>query len=147
MPTLLNEKIQAQLHGVFKDLQNPVQVLFFSRKEGCEYCGETQQLLEEVTALSDRFFLSIIDMDADPGMVEQYRIARAPAIVVAAREAEAVIDYGIRFYGIPSGHEFTTLVNDLVMVSSRSSGLSKETAEFLKGVKSPLLLQVFTTPT
>jgi alkyl hydroperoxide reductase subunit AhpF len=147
MPPLLNEQIQQQVRSVFNDLSDPVQVLFFGRKADCEYCEDTQSLLEEVVALSDRLSLSVYDLDEDAVLAAQYRIDKAPGFTILAREGEALTDYGVRFYGIPSGHEFTTLINDLVMVSARNSGLSKETAEYLRGIKTPLNLQVFTTPT
>ncbi|MBI4928736.1 MAG: thioredoxin family protein, partial [Anaerolineae bacterium] len=54
---------------------------------------------------------------------------------------------GIRFKGIPSGHEFTSLVNTLLIVSRRESGLSADTRQFLKELTQPIHLQVFVTPT
>ncbi|HEY3344836.1 MAG TPA: thioredoxin family protein [Anaerolineaceae bacterium] len=147
MPQLLNDQVQRQVRSVFKDLQNPVQVLFFGRQTDCEYCDDTRQLLEEVTALSDQLGLTVYDLDADAAVAGQYQIDKAPGFAILAREGEKLTDFGIRIYGIPSGHEFTTLVNDLVMVSARSSGLSEETIQYLREIKSPLHLQVFTTPT
>ena len=54
---------------------------------------------------------------------------------------------GIRYAGIPSGHEFSSLIHDLILVSGRDSGLGQETRNFLKSLDSPVLLQVFVTPT
>jgi len=147
MAQLLNEQIQKQVRGVFEDLQNPVQIVFFGRQEGCDYCDDTRQLLEEVAALSDKISIKTYDLDTDAPLAAGLGIDKAPAFTLLAKEADSSIDYGIRFYGIPSGHEFTTLINDLVMVSARSSGLSDATANFLHEIKTPLHLQVFTTPT
>ena len=66
---------------------------------------------------------------------------------MAALEGEKVTDLGIRFAGIPAGSEFTSLINGLVMVSNRDSGLSQATRDFLKGLTQPVFLQVFVTPT
>ncbi len=147
MPALLNEHVQNQVRGVFRDLQNPVQILFFGRNTDCEYCEDTRQLLQEVCDLSDQLSLSVHDLDEDAALAAEYHIDKAPGFAILARDGEETTDFGVHIYGIPSGHEFTTLINDLVMVSARNSGLSAETVEFLRGVKSPLLLQVFTTPT
>jgi glutaredoxin-like protein len=38
------------------------------------------------------------------------------------------------------------LINDILIVSKRDSGLTKETREFLKNLDKPLHLQVFVTP-
>ena len=56
-------------------------------------------------------------------------------------------DYGLRFYGVPSGYEFMTLIGDIRDVSRGESGLSEETKLMLLRVKDPVHFQVFTTPT
>jgi glutaredoxin-like protein len=56
-------------------------------------------------------------------------------------------DRGIKYYGIPSGYEFVTILEAIKMVSSGQSGLSKQTKDFLKGLKQPINLKVFVTPT
>jgi glutaredoxin-like protein len=63
------------------------------------------------------------------------------------RGGETPKDYGIRYYGIPAGYEFSTLINDIMMVSRGESGLSAETKAYLAGLTQPLHLQVFVTPT
>jgi glutaredoxin-like protein len=147
MEELLNEQIREQVKEVFANLEHPVQVLFFASKEGCDYCPDTQKLLEEVTALSDLLGLSVFDLETDQATALRYKIDKAPGFTIAAKDGEIIVDYGIRYFGIPSGHEFTSLINDLVMVSSRNSGLSQETADFFKTLEQPVVLQVYTTPT
>ena len=56
-------------------------------------------------------------------------------------------DYGIRFYGIPSGYEFSTLIQDIVMLSRGDSGLSEQTKAQLDMLEDSVHLQVFVTPT
>jgi len=55
-------------------------------------------------------------------------------------------DYGIHFYGIPAGYEFTSLIHDIMMVGSGDSGLSAETRQWTTGLVKPVHLQVFVTP-
>ncbi|MBP1700991.1 MAG: glutaredoxin-like protein, partial [Chloroflexi bacterium] len=47
----------------------------------------------------------------------------------------------------PSGHEFSSLINTLVVVSNRDSGLDQQTRDFLSKLDKPVHLQVFVTPT
>jgi glutaredoxin-like protein len=47
---------------------------------------------------------------------------------------------------MPSGYEFSTLINDILAVSRRNSGLTETTREFLKQLNQPVHLQVFVTP-
>jgi len=62
-------------------------------------------------------------------------------------DGEQILDYGIRYAGIPSGHEFSSLINEIILVSGRDSNLNKETREYLSTINQPVLMQVFVTPT
>ena len=147
MAQLLNDDITQQIREVFDGLKNPVHVMFFGSKDNCPYCDDTRQLVEEVTALSDLLSLEIYDMEIDGDLAAKYNVDKAPGLVIAAKEGEQVTDFGVRMAGIPSGHEFTSLIQDLLLVSNRDSGLNPQTREFLKGLDKPILLQVFVTPT
>jgi len=124
-----------------------VQLLFFGSKENCDYCNETEQLLSEISEVDEKISLSVHDIDDDAALANEYHVDMTPAIVVAAKDGEQIIDLGIRFAGIPAGYEFSTLINDILLASKRDSGLSEATREFLKKLEQPLLLQVFATST
>jgi glutaredoxin-like protein len=147
MEKVLNAQITKQITEAFAEVKEPVQVLFFGSKDNCEYCNDTQQLLEEVTALNDKVELSVYDMQEHQDVASKFNVTNAPGIVIAARDGAKVTNLGIQFSGIPSGHEFSTLINDIVIVSKRESGLNEKTREFLKNLDKPLHLQVFVTPT
>ncbi len=147
MEKVLNDQIVKQINEVFEGIQEPVQVLFFGSKDNCDYCDEAKQLLEEVTALNDKLDLSVYDVQENADMARQFNVTNAPGIVIAAKDDEEVKNLGVQFSGIPSGHEFSTLINDILIVSKRESGLDAKTREFLKNLTQPLHLQVFVTPT
>lgn len=139
----LSDSIATAVQRAFKALHLPVEMLFF----GGEADADTRRLLEEVAGLSELIGLSSFDFEQNPELATQFHVAHTPCLVMAARDGDTLTDYGIRFVGTPSGHEFTTLINDLVMVSNRHSGLGEETRAFLKTLENPVLLQVFLTPT
>jgi glutaredoxin-like protein len=144
---LLPESITAQVRELFGQLQNPVQLILFTEQEHCQYCGEALQLLEEVAALSEHISVEVFDITENAAQAAQYRVDKTPTIIVAARDGEKITDYSIRFVGIPSGHEFTTLIQDILLVSRRDSGLSEEMRAYVRALQNPLHLQVFVTPT
>lgn len=155
---LLKENDRAQLHKEFERLQNPVKLVFFTQALDCDYCPITQQILEEVVTLSDKIELQIYDFATDKQAVEKFKIKRVPAIAITRVEPALLIagsessatrerDYGIRYYGVPSGYEFASLVSDLIDISSGESGLSAQSKALLAQLKQPLHLQVFSTPT
>ena len=147
METVLDPQITEQIHQAFDSIEQPVQVLLFTSKDTCDYCNETKQLLEEVVALDQRIELSVHDVDQEPELASRYSVTNVPGIVIAAKDEQEVKNLGIQFSGIPSGHEFSTLINDILMVSRRDSGLDVKTREYLRNLEKPLHLQVFVTPT
>ena len=148
MTQLLNDDIIKQVKELFdKELNQPVEVLFLGSDKDCDYCDDTLKLVEEVTDISDKLFLSRYDLDKDVEISQQYKVNMVPGLVIAARDVENIQDFGIRYAGIPSGHEFSSLIHDLILVSGRDSGLSEKTRKSLKELQEPVHLQVFVTPT
>lgn len=145
MEKMLNANIEKQVRQVLNEMREPVQILLFtSTGENCEYCEPTRQLLEEIVPLSDKLSLAVYDIVESSALAAQYHVDKTPGIVLAGAQGE---DFGIRIAGIPAGHEFTSLIHSLVLVSRRDSGLSEATRSFLKSLQKPLHLQVFVTPT
>jgi len=147
MAQLLNDDIAGQIREVFAGLKDPVHLMFFGSKISCQYCEDTRQLVEEVAALSELLSIEIYDMEADSDLAARYNVDKAPGLVIAAKEGDQITDFGVRLAGIPSGHEFTSLIQDIMLVSNRDSGLNPQTRAYLKGLDKPVLLQVFVTPT
>lgn len=146
MEKLISDQVIKQINEAFTELKEPVQILYFGSKDNCDHCLETKQLLEEVVALNEKLELRLYDIQDDHEIADQFNVFNAPGIVIAARDGSQIIDQGVQFSGIPSGHEFGTLINDILMVSGRDSGLTAKTREFLKNLTKPLVLQVFVTP-
>ncbi len=168
MPKLLNDSICEQVKEVFDaQLKHPVEVLFFgsANEEKCAYCNDTRQIVEEVVAISDKLHLSYYDLDENAQIAKTYHVNKTPTLVIAGRGGDelsdegtlieqssihgqsSIHDYGVRYVGMPSGHEFSSLIHSLILVSGRDSGLKPQTRQFLKELTKPIHLQVFVTPT
>jgi glutaredoxin-like protein len=144
--TLLNENIQKQVRQFFEKIQNPVRLLIFTQGEGgaleCQMCQDTRQLVEEVALLSEKISLEVYDFLGDAKVAEQYGVDKIPAVVIAGDK-----DYGVRLYGIPSGYEFSSLIEAIVAVGRRQPSLNKKTLQEIQRLDKPVHLQVFVTPT
>lgn len=138
----LKDKDRKALAQEFETLAQPVKLILFTKALDCEMCGETEKLLQEVAALSDKISLEISNVILDRERAQQFGVDKTPAIVVMNGK-----DYGIRNYGIPAGYEFATLIEDIRMVSQGDSGLQAETKAALQKISQPLHFQVFVTPT
>ncbi len=141
--SLIKKEQQDQLKEIFSKLENDVKLIFFTQEMECQYCTQTRELLNDIADLSNnKISVEIYDFISDKEVVEKYKIDKIPATVVEGQK-----DYGIRFYGIPAGYEFTSLIGTIMAVSKRESNLSEETKSALKQLKEPVHIQTFVTVT
>ena len=139
---MLSDDVKAEVKKKFQELKGGVKLSVFTQKIECQYCAETRALVEEVGELSGKIEVRVFDFETDGEAVKKYRIDKIPALVV-----EGDRDFGIRFYGIPAGYEFSSLLEAIDMVSTGRADLEKDTLEFLKSLEKDVHLQVFVTPT
>jgi glutaredoxin-like protein len=146
--SLISKKDADALREEFAaQLVNPVKLVMFTQTIECQFCAETRQIVEEVAALSDKIEPVIYDFVTDKPAAESYGIDKIPAIALLGAKDGKEQDYGIRFYGIPSGYEFATVVEDIIAVSRGESGVKPATQKALAGLTEPIHIQVFVTPT
>lgn len=139
---LLDEKTREEVAAELADLEKPVKLVMFTQDFECQFCKETRQLCEEVAELSDQISIEIYDFVADKDKADEYGVDKIPAIVVVGAK-----DYGVRFFGIPSGYEFMSVLDGIKTVAAGQVELMPETLAFLEELEEPLHLQVFITPT
>lgn len=149
MAELINDGIKAQVKDVFQDLKNPVELVYFGTSVGdCDYCDETLELVKQVATLApDKIKFQAYDITKDAAIALTYHVDKTPGLVILGTQTNGELtDYGIRIAGIPAGHEFTSFINDILVVSGGDSGLTQDTRKALAELKHPIKLQVFVTP-
>jgi len=139
---LFSEEIAGHVKQELANLAGPVRLVMFTQEIECEFCSETRQLVEEMAQLSDQLTAEVYDFVADQEKVREFGIDKIPAIAVVGQE-----DYGVRFYGIPSGYEFASLLHAIRAVAAGKPELSEETMKTLAALTTPVHFQVFVTPT
>jgi glutaredoxin-like protein len=154
---VLNQEVrdatQAELAA---DMEGNVTLVLFTKEpsplmlpntvsdQECLFCKETRQLLEEVRSLSAKLKLEVHDFKADTDKVKEFGVDKIPALALVPDSGQ---DNGIRFFGVPSGYEYTSLIEAIVDVSRGRSGLSEKSRERLKALDRDIHIQVFVTPT
>jgi glutaredoxin-like protein len=128
-------------------LVNPVKLVMFTQTIECQFCAETRQIVEEIAGLSDMVTAEIYNFVTDKSVAEMFDIDKIPAIAVLRVEGDEDRDYGVRFYGIPSGYEFTSVIEGILDVSAGESGLQPRSKEAVAEISEPVHFQVFVTPT
>jgi glutaredoxin-like protein len=143
--TIINEQDAQEIRQhLAASITRPVQLALFVSAQNCEYCALTRELVETLCALHDDLTLAVYDLNADAERAALLGVDKAPALIVLGGSAQT--DYGVRFYGIPSGYEFASLLEAIRMVGSDNVELQPATQAFLAELTAPLHLQVFVTP-
>jgi glutaredoxin-like protein len=139
---LITEKDRKTIREWFEGLTEPVRLIVFTQEHECQFCEENRLMAEEVASLSDLVTVEIYDFVHDEEVAQEYDIDKIPAIAIVSDQ-----DYGVRYFGFPGGYEFTTLVEDVISVSTGEHGLSENSLKMLEQLDHPVHLQVFITPT
>ncbi len=125
-----------------KELAGNVKIIYFTQDFECQFCKETRQLLEEIKELSDKIELEIHEFNKEKELAEKYGVDKIPATLIFGEK-----EYGVRFFGIPSGYEFSTLIEDIIHVSKGETDLDDKIKEEVRKIDKEVHIQVFVTPT
>jgi alkyl hydroperoxide reductase subunit AhpF len=133
-----------------RELQHDVTLEFFAPTtsglalpdEGGEYAEYARQILAEVAALSEKVHLTLHSTLSEPEVAKARGITHTPATAIIGAQ-----DYRVRFYGMPAGYEFATLIELIIAVSTGRTAVAEQTREVLKQLSGDVHLQVFVTPT
>lgn len=130
-------------------LVDPVTLTVFSQHDSglvlpahmtCQWCAETVALVQELSQLSDKLSVQVVDFLSEGHRASALGVDKIPAIVVGNSGR-------IKFYGIPAGYEFASLVEAIVDVSTGRTSLAEATKERLSRLPKEVHIQVFVTPT
>jgi glutaredoxin-like protein len=141
---MISDKDKKAVGDRLTKLTGPVKLVMFTQEMECQFCKETRELVEEVAALSDKISVEVKDFLKADVDAKKLGVDKIPAVAVLG---DGDKDYGIRFYGIPAGYEFMSLLESIEIVSKGESGLSANGKEKIKGLGKAVHLQVFVTPT
>ncbi len=140
---MLSAKNQADIKKIFEPLRDPVKLVVFSQSlEAPELCAQNESLMREVAELSDKISVEVLNPAIDRERADAYGVNVVPATVV-----EGARDYGLRFWGAPTGYEFSNLIDAIVLASTAEAALSDETKASLATLESDVEIKVFSTPT
>jgi alkyl hydroperoxide reductase subunit AhpF len=140
---MLTASDQAAVRKEFERLTDPVKLTVFSQElVAGDLCRENERLVREVAELSDKLSVEVLNPVIDRERAGVYGVDQVPALAV-----EGARDYGIRFLGVPSGYEFSNLIDSIVVASTGEPALSAETQTALAELATPIHIRVFTTPT
>lgn len=113
---MLDDTLKTQLKAYLERLTRPVELV--ASLDDSEASRELRELLADIRALSDK--ITVVEKNDAPVRKPSFQITNPGS------------DTGVRFAGVPLGHEFTSLVLALLQVGGHPS---KEAADLLKQIK------------
>lgn len=140
--SVLKDSDKSQIQQMLSGMQDPVEVVMFTQKMECDHCQVTHELLEELTALSDKLTLTVHDFVDESDLAKTYGVDKIPGVVL-----KNSVEHGVRFFGVPGGYEFATLLEGILDMSNNTHGLSERVLAQLQKVDQPVHMQVMITPT
>jgi glutaredoxin-like protein len=140
----IEDKILNEVKQMFEGIDQDVTLHMFTKQEHCLLCNETLALAQQVSEQSDRITLNHCECeDLETEDAKKWKIARHPAIAI-----EGLGKGLIHFYGIPSGYEFGSLIESLILAGKEDHlDLDPHIIEELEKIDQPVHIQVFVTPT
>ncbi len=144
MSQFLNDDVRKMLGDILKDMVDDVQVKLYVDTLACDTCTETNQLLSEMSEVNDKIKYELIDVEGDKSVGAIHGVTMYPTVVVLDKDGQ---DKGVRFYGIPAGHEINSLLAALVDMSGKELDLDQETIDAIKAIDTETDIKVFVTLT
>ena len=124
---MLDANLKTQLKAYLERLQKPLEIV--ATLDDSKAAGEIKSLLADLVSLSDK--ISTVERnDLD---------VRKPSFLIT----NPGVDSGVRFAGVPLGHEFTSLVLALLHVGGHPSKESADLLEQVKAIDTPLNFETY----
>jgi len=141
MPNLFPKDVADQIKSILAEMRDPITILYFTDGT-CNTCLETGQLLQETKALSDKIALDVKRYPDAKAEIERYGIDRVPSFVLLDKDGRY---RGVKFSGIPAGHEINSFLSALLEMSGLTPELGKETLRRIESIQKPIDIKVFVT--
>ncbi len=139
---IIPDKEKEHLKKHFSEMTGDVELIVFTQELENQFCKEARELVLELATLSPKIKTKVYDFVKDGDADLKHGIKKIPAIAIVGKS-----DYGIRYYGVPAGYEFSVIVEDILDVSKGTTSLSDNIKKKLAEIKKPVHIQVFVTPT
>ncbi|AUW58095.1 alkyl hydroperoxide reductase subunit F [Sphingobium sp. SCG-1] len=123
---MLDANVKAQLKGYLVNITQPIE-LVASLDDGAK-SREMLGLLEDIVSLTDK--ATLVRKDDDK---------RKPSFMIR----RAGTDIGVRFAGIPMGHEFTSLILALLQVGGHPSKAAQDLIEQVKNLEGDYAFETY----
>ncbi len=137
---LFDDNTKGQIGEIFKQLKEQVTIVVVTKKEDCESCATTLEFVEEMSSLSDKIIFEAVEDGSE--RATSLQVVMVPAIVLLDKDGT---DHGIKYYGLPAGHEINSFIMGIMEVSGAGQELPPAIIEQVSKIGKPIDIKVFVT--
>ena len=135
---LLNDGLRNQLKGVFSRLTKPV-TLVSVVDESLPKSIELRDLILDISNLSGKLEAEIYKKGENPAIESKINADKFP--VVAFLDSDGNYS-GVKFHGVPGGHELNSFVLSIYNLGSAGQPIENSTLEAIKSIDKPTNIKV-----
>lgn len=138
MLEIFKKEILNQLKQGLNKIQNPIKIVTFV-ESGKPLCDEVVTMMMQLAALNNKIKFTEYDLIKNSDLAEKYGIDKVPGTTILAEGKPT----GVKFYGIPSGHEINTLLFALLESSGIVTPLDTKLVDAVKQIDKKINIKVF----
>jgi glutaredoxin-like protein len=138
MSEIFNKEILKKLKEGLNKIKNPIKIVTFV-ESGKPLCDEVVTMMMQLAALNDKIKFIEYNLIKDSVLAEKYGIDKVPGTTFLAENRPT----GIKFYGIPSGHEINSLLFAILESSGVSAPLETKLEDAVKQINKKINIKVF----
>lgn len=142
MNQMFDTAIAKQIEGMLQPINKDVTIVLFTSEKPCQTCPETEQLLTEFVAFNTHLHLVRHTREKDADLAKQYGIERVPGFLLLDAQGH---DRGIRFSGIPAGHEINSLISAVLDLGTEHLQIDPVIKKRIEAINKPVDIKVFVT--
>ena len=134
----LNEEISSQIREVFSKMEKEVTLVTIV-DEDVKKSLELKEVLEEISELGEKVRLEVHKKGENPETEEKINADKFPVVALLDNDGKY---RGVKFHGIPGGHELNSFVMAIYNLAGPGQELSPEIIENIKGIDKKINVKV-----
>ncbi|WP_343246871.1 FAD-dependent oxidoreductase [Diplocloster hominis] len=134
----VDEEMRKSLMGIFAKFSRPVTLTAFLEETGT-LSLEIRQLFSDLKGLSDKLSLCLFQKGEKPALEKQAAVTQYPCIALFNHAGEFT---GIKFHGVPGGHEFNSFIIALYNTAGPGQPLDEPLLHRIRKVTGPVNIKI-----
>lgn len=138
MSKIFNKEILNQVKQGLNRIKNPIKIITFT-EDNKPLCNEVVAMMTQLTTLNNKIEFEKYDLFTNSDLAKKYEIDKIPGTTILVSNKPT----GIKFYGIPTGHEINSLLFAILESSGMSTPLESKLENTIKKIDKKINIKVF----